>query len=400
MYLPAKLWNTVAMSDLNIHVPALAELQTHHSEKWRGFDKDVLPLPVAEMDFEVAEPIREVMLEMVRRSDLGYLGPIPEAGIAFANFAKRRWDWSLDPSEVHIATDVGVAAVEVLRVLTRRGDRVLLNSPIYQNFYNWLNESGVEKVDVPFIYKSELPVEQIPWLIDWDGIERAYASGITVHMICNPHNPLGRIYTPEELDRFVELARKYHVIIISDEIHAPLTLKPYTFTPFLSRPGADEVGITITAASKAWNIAGTKAALIITHSHKLHERVRAMPMAVHYRASILGGFALVAAFEKGETWLDSAIAKLDINRTLLKNLLDAKLPAVKYAPPHTSYLGWIDCTPLGLGENPAQVFLDKGRVAFNPGHIYGEISRNFVRFNFGTSEEIITAAVDRMVRSL
>lgn len=388
------------MSDRDIRVPSLAELQTHHSEKWRGFDKDVLPLPVAEMDFEVAEPIRETIIEMVKHSDLGYLGPIPEAGTSFAGFAKRRWNWSLDQSQVFMATDVGAAAVEVLRVVTRRGDRVLLNSPIYQNFYNWLNESGVEKVDVPFIYQPDLPADHIPWLIDWDGIERAYASGITIHMLCNPHNPLGRIYEPADLDRFVELARKYKVTIISDEIHAPLTLKPYTFTPFLARPGADEVGITITAASKAWNIAGTKAALIITQSPRLHELLKAMPMAVHYRASILGGFALVAAFEKGEVWLDTALDKLDSNRKLLKNLLDAKLPAVGYAPPHTSYLGWIDCQSLNLGENPAQVFLDKGRVAFNPGHFYGDISKNFIRFNFGTSEEIITAAVDRMVRSL
>lgn len=388
------------MSDRDIRVPSLAELQSHHSEKWRAFDRDVLPLPVAEMDFEVAEPIREVMVELVKNSDLGYLGPIPEAGRAFADFAKRRWDWSLDSTAVHIATDVGVAAVEVLRVLTKRGDRVLLNSPIYQNFYNWLNESGVEKVDAPFIYTPELHTDQIPWQVDWDGIEKAYASGITVHMICNPHNPLGRIYTPEELDRFVELARRYKVTIISDEIHAPLTLKPYHFTPFLSRPGADEVGITITAASKAWNIAGTKAALIITCSQRLLEIVKSMPQAVHYRASILGGFALVAAFEKGETWLDTALDKLDSHRMLLKNLLDAKLPSVKYAPPHTSYLGWIDCENLNLGNDPAKVFLEKGRVAFNPGHIYGDSAQNFIRFNFGTSEEIITAAVDRMVRSL
>lgn len=383
-----------------IKVPSLRELQAHRSEKWRAFDRDVLPLPVAEMDFEVAEPIRDVMLEMVKNSDLGYLGPIPEAGIAFAGFARRRWNWSVDPSEVHLATDVGVAAVEVLRVLTRRGDKVLINSPIYQNFYNWINESGVEKVDVPFIYTPDVTTGGLPWKMDWEGIEKAYASGITVHMLCNPHNPLGRTYEESELDRLVELAKKHGVLIVSDEIHAPLTYKPYVFHPFLARPGADEVGITITAASKAWNIAGTKAALIISHSPKLHEKVKSMPMAVHYRASILGGFALVAAFEKGDSWLDAAVEKIEENSAILKNLLHAKIPAILYAPPHSSYLGWLDCTALNLGENPAQVFLDKGRVAFNAGHLYGAQCSQFVRFNFATSEEIISAAVDRMLGSL
>lgn len=381
-----------------IRIPSLRELQMHRSEKWRAFESDVLPLPVAEMDFEVAQPIRDVMFEMVNRSDLGYLGPIPEAGRAFAGFAQRRWGWQVDPTEVHLATDVGVAAVEVLRVATRRGDKVLINSPIYQNFYNWLKESGVEKVDVPFIYKPG--GDEIPWSIDWDGVEKAYASGISVHMICNPHNPLGRLYSESDLDRFVELAKKHKVLIISDEIHAPLTLKPYTFHPFLSRPGADEVGITITAASKAWNIAGTKAALIITHSEKLHALIKSMPLAVHYRASILGGFALVAAFERGEPWLDAAIEKLDENRKILKNLLDSKIPAIKYAMPQMSYLAWLDCTALGMSEEPAKLFLEKGRVAFNAGAQYGPQAKEFVRFNFATSEEIISAAVDRMVRTL
>lgn len=388
------------MRAADIRVPSLAELQKRHSEKWRHFPKDVLPLPVAEMDFEIAEPIRDVMIEMITNSDLGYLGPIPEAGQAFAGFAKRRWNWDLEPEDVHLATDVGVAAVESLRVLINPGDRVLVNSPIYTNFFNWNDEAGSHRIDVPFSYHPDRSSELNPWDLDWDGIEKAYSSGIKVHMICNPHNPLGRVYAPEELDRFIELATRYNVTIISDEIHAPLVLASHTFTPFLSRPGAAEVGITITAASKAWNIAGTKAAMIISPSAKMKEVIKKMPMAVHYRASILGGFALATAFEKCEPWLDAAVEKIGTNAQLLKNLLSAKIPAIGYAPPHSSYLAWLDCSALGLGEDPGKVFLEKGQVAFVSGHFYGETGRNFVRFNFATSEEIISSAVDRMVRAL
>ena len=126
------------MPPLEIQAQSLEELRTHRSEKWREFPEDVLPLPVAEMDFPIAAPIRELLLEMVSHSDLGYLGPIPELPIAFSQFAQKRWDWKLDPTQIHLATDVGVGVVEVLRLLTSPGDKVVLNSPVYHNFYTWI----------------------------------------------------------------------------------------------------------------------------------------------------------------------------------------------------------------------------------------------------------------------
>ena len=143
------------MHGSDIKVPPLAELHKRHSEKWRGFPSDVLPLPVAEMDFEIATLIQEVMIEMIKNSDLGYLGAIPEAGASFAKFAERRWKWKLEPTDVRLATDVGVAAVEVLRALINPGDKVLVNSPIYTNFFNWNDEAKSHRIDVPFSYHPE-----------------------------------------------------------------------------------------------------------------------------------------------------------------------------------------------------------------------------------------------------
>ena len=143
------------MPPIEVTAVALEELRTHRSEKWREFPSDVLPLPVAEMDFPVALPIRELLVEMVSRSDLGYLGPIPEVSRAFENFAKKRWDWVLDPSQIHIVTDVGVGVVEVLRLFTSPGDRVLINTPVYHNFNIWLQETHLEKVDVPFVQDGQ-----------------------------------------------------------------------------------------------------------------------------------------------------------------------------------------------------------------------------------------------------
>lgn len=388
------------MSQGQIVIPSLAELQTHRSEKWRGFAHDILPLPVAEMDFPVAEPIREVLLEMVRTSDLGYLGAIPELGTSFAGFAKRRWDWSVDPLHVRVATDVGVAVVELLRIFAKPGEKVLFSSPIYQNFYTWMRETQVEMVDVPFQSGSETN-DQIGWNHDWAGIEAAYKSGIVVHLLCSPHNPLGKVYNREDLLRIAELAKRYGVIVISDEIHAPLTYKEQPFTPFLSIGGAaEEVGVAVTAASKGWNIAGLKCAIIISQSEKMHQKLNELPPAMHYRASLLGAFATVAAFEKGEPWLDQAIEVLDENRHLIANLISARIPSVKYAMPHCSYLAWLDMSALNLGEDPGAVLIERAKVAFNSGHIYGALGKTHVRLNFATSPAIITEAIERIARVL
>jgi cystathionine beta-lyase len=382
------------MSHIEIQAPPLSELQTHRSEKWREFPSEVLPLPVAEMDFPIAEPIRALLLEMVSKSDLGYLGPIPELPVTFADFAHKRWNWQVDVSQVHIATDVGVAAVEVLRLLTSPGDRVLINSPVYHNFSNWIRESKSEVVDVPFHQSSS------GWNLDFDEVERAYKDGIEVHLLCNPHNPLGRVYSREELLRITELAVKYDVRIISDEIHGPLTYSESTFIPYLSLGAdAEKVGVTITAASKTWNTAGLKCAIIVSQSPEMHDVLRRLPIATHYRASLLGAFASVAAFAEGGEWLDAVMVKLDSNRRFLRELLAEKLPLVEYELPQMGYLAWLDFSKYEISR-PAYVLLNKGKVAVNSGSSFGPNVEGFVRLNFATSEEILTEAVNRMAEAL
>ena len=380
------------MSPIEVRASTLQELQTHRSEKWREFPSDVLPLPVAEMDFPVAAPIRELLMEMVSHSDLGYLGPIPEVALGFEGFANRRWGWSVDPNQVHIATDVGVGVVEVLRLLTQPGDRVLINSPVYHNFTTWINETKLEKVDVPFVQEGD------EWKMDLVAVEEAYRSGVKAHLMCNPHNPIGYVYSKPELLKIAELAREYSVVVISDEIHGPLTYSESTFIPFLSLgEAAESVGIVVTAASKAWNIAGLKCAIIISQSPKMDALLKRLPIATHYRASLLGGFATAVAFSEGDEWLDGVLKTLDSNRYLLHDLLDKRIPQIKYRVPNCTYLAWLDMEALNLGRNPSQVLLDRGRVALSPGKVFSPHTLNFVRLNFATSPEILTEAVDRMV---
>ena len=387
------------MSDQQLSAHNLAELHTHRSDKWRGFPQDVLPLPVAEMDFPVADPIKAILTEMVAHSDLGYLGPIPELGVGFKKFAAERWNWHVDEKQVRAATDVGVAVVEILRVFTKPGDSILISSPVYHNFYTWINETQLNLVDVPFERTGDEATN--PWVINWQGIETAYASGVKVHLLCSPHNPLGFIYTQQDLLKIVALAKKHNVLVISDEIHAPLTFPGQTFTPMLSLGSdAESVSICVTAASKGWNIAGLKCAIIVSQNDQMNSKLAKLAPAMHYRASLLGGFATAVAFAECGVWLDSVLAQLDHNRHLIKKLLDEKLPTVRYHIPNNSYLAWIDVESLNLGADPSITLIERGRVAFSPGHAFGKQCDQYVRLNFATSPEILTEAIDRIARAV
>ena len=368
----------------------LAQLQKRKSAKWREFPHEVLPLPVAEMDFEIAKPIRDVLEEMIKSSDTGYLGPIPELGINLAKFAKARWGWEIDPEQVFTATDVGVGMVEMARTVVNPGDLIMINSPVYHNMNNWIAELKCKSYDAP------LNKAGLHYTLDLKAVEQGYAAGVKAHFLCSPHNPVGTVFTKEELSELANLAKKYDVTVFSDEIHGPLTYDAKNFIPFLAvSEVAREVGICVTAASKSWNLAGLKCATIITAHPKQHERAKSMPIAVHYRASLFGAVASATAYECAD-WLDSAIETMDSNRRYVKKLLDENLPSVGYRIPDFSYLAWLDLSSLNLGEKPAEVLLEKGKLALNAGIMFGPQSSNFVRLNFATSEEILDQAISRM----
>ena len=379
----------------SVRALALDELRKRKSSKWRQYPSDVLPLPVAEMDFPIAPAVKASLQDMLDRSDTGYLGAFPELFEAFAKFSKSRWNWQPDTTQIRIATDVGVGIVEVMRTLIKAGDKVMLNSPVYENIWKWIPEVNATLVDVP------LTENALNYKLDLDAIEREYANGVKLHILCSPHNPVGIIYTRSELETIATLAKMYGVIILSDEIHGPLTFNKKDFYPFLSvSDDAKEVGIIITSASKSFNFAGLKCALIITESAILKEKINAMPPALTWRASLFGAVASTAAYSESDEWLDGVLITLNENRHLVKKLIDTKIPTIKYRIPDFGYLAWLDVSSLGLGSDPAGQILERSKLALNAGILYGPKHSNFVRFNFGTSEEIINQAFDRLVKIL
>ena len=373
---------------------SLEALRARRSAKWAWYPEDVLPAWVAEMDFPLAGSVREVLQAAVDADDVGY--PYPAAlGEAFAGFAQRRYGWAVEPASVQLLPDVMVGVAEVLRVVTGPGDGVIINPPVYAPFFSMIGEIGRRIVEVP------LAAGERGWELDLDALEQAFVAGARAFLLCNPHNPTGRVLSRGELEKIAELSARYDVAVVSDEIHAPLTLAGASHTPFAAL--GEELAaraVTITSASKAWNLAGLKCAVLVPGSAAMTAELERLPGSLRYHAGHLGVLTAIAAFESGEKWLDELLAYLDGNRRLLRELLAAHLPDVGYVPPEAGYLAWLDCRRLELGDDPAATFLDRGRVALSPGPSFGEQGRGFARLNFGTSGAILAEAVERMAAAL
>ncbi|WP_394339673.1 MalY/PatB family protein [Mycobacterium intracellulare] len=374
--------------------------------KWRAHPADVLPLWVAEMDVHLPPTVAEALRRAVDDGDTGY--PCGTAlAEAVSEFAARHWDWDdLEVGRTALVPDVMLGIVEVLRLVTDRGDAVVVNPPVYAPFYAFVAHDGRRVIEAP-LAEGRIDLGALA-----EAFSRARAThGNVAYLLCNPHNPTGAVHTPEELRAVAELARGYGVRVVSDEIHAPVILPGSRFTPFLTVPGAENA-FALTSASKAWNLSGLKAAVAIAGPEAAADLDR-MPEEVGHGASHLGVIAHAEAFRSGGDWLDATLSGLDANRKLLGELVAEQLPSVKYQWPQGTYLAWLDCRALGIDEEesdglavvadlsgPARWFLEHARVALSSGHVFGTGGAGHVRLNFATSRAILTEALSRMGRAL
>jgi len=374
---------------------ALDRLRQRRSAKWAAYPADVLPAWVAEMDFPIAEPIKRALRAAIDLDDCGYARP-NALREAFAAFAAARFGWTVEPARVIAVPEVMIGVGEVLRLVTAPGDGVVVNPPVYPPFFATINEVERRVVEVPLARGAG------GWALDFAGLEQAFAAGARAFLFCNPHNPVGRVFDRDDVRTVAELAARYDVTVLSDEIHAPLTLPGAVHTPFLSV--SEPLGVravALTSASKGWNIPGLKAALVVAGSPAMHDALAPLRAPERLeRVGHLGVLGTVAAFSEGGAWLDALVAHLDRNRALLARLLAECLPEVGFVPPQASYLAWLDCRSLGLGDDPARAFLARGRVALTRGLDFGQGGAGFARLNMGTSGELLREAVRRMRSSV
>jgi cysteine-S-conjugate beta-lyase len=381
----------VSEAAIDLRVPDLATLHMRRSEKWSGQDPDVLPSTVAEMDFPLAAQITAALHAAIDRHDLGYTPPREtQLPAAFADFARRRLGWTVDQDQITLVPDVMAGIIELCRVLLTPGEQVAFFTPAYPPFLDELPQAGVELVYLPLD----------PDGVDLDALEAALARGVRALVLANPHNPTGRVAARAELERIAELCATHDCWVLADEIHAPLVLDGATHTPWLEvSDAAREHGIALSSASKTFNVAGLKTALMITASDRTRAAVERVPPLTD-RVGILGVIAAEAGFWHGDRWLDAVLDQLTANRQLLGDLLATELPKIKWTPPEASYLAWVDCRALGLGDNPAEAFLARGRVALGRGLDFGREGAGFARLNFGTGPDHVTEVVRRMARAI
>ena len=372
---------------------SLARLRKRTSHKWRTYPEDVLPAFVAEMDFDPAEQIKDAIRAALALGDLGYPDK-GELGEAYAEFAADRLGWAPDPAMVFAIPDVMTGIAEVIQALTAPGAGIVINPPVYAPFFFRLELAGRRIVEAPLANSPE------GYDLDLAALDRALAlPGTGAYVLCNPHNPLGRVWSRDQLTAIADVCARRGVPVLVDEIHAPLVLPGAAHVPFhsLDHPAARRA-VVFTSASKGWNIPGLKCGLAIAGDQAgagvLSERWDAL------LASHLGVHASVAALRHARDWLDAAVAQIDENSRLLTDLLAARLPGARYRRPQASFLAWIDCRALELGDDPAAMFLSAGRVALSRGPDFGAQGAGFARLNIGTSPELLTEAVDRMASAL
>ncbi len=368
----------------------LTDLRRRKSYKWRTYPADVLPAFVAEMDFDAAEPIKNAVTEALTVGDTGYPHK-GELGEAFAEYARDRLGWTVDPRQVFAIPDVMTGIAEVLQAVTPDGSGVVINPPVYAPFFFRLELMNRVIVEAPLQVTQDGGYD-----LDLAAIDRALSTeNVAAYLLCSPHNPVGRVWSARQLTGVAELCQRHQVALLVDEIHAPLVFAGARHVPFLSLDHpVTERAVVFGSASKGWNIPGLKCGLAVAGG----EQVAAM-LAERWEAllaSNLGVLASVAAFRAGRPWLDAVVGQLDANRSLLRRLLAERLPAVRYREPEASFLAWLDCRDLGLGSDPAATFLDRGRVALSPGPDFGTQGAGFARLNIGTSPELIAEAVSRM----
>lgn len=370
------------------------ELRARGSLKWTKGGPGVIGAFVAEMDFGAAPPIEAALLDSVKRADFGYLTEraVADMADACAAWQRDRYGWDVDPDRVRPLPDVITGLAAAITVFSRPGSPVILPTPAYMPFLTIPGSLGREVIQVP------MAVDGGRYVLDLDGIDAAFRRGGDLLILCNPSNPVGRVYGKAELTAVAEVVEANGGRVFADEIHAPLLYPGGTHVPYASLHAAAAAHtVTATAASKGWNLPGLKCAQLLLSNDRDAATWAERGTTFEHGASTPGVQATIAAYRDGGPWLADVVAYLDDSRTYLDGLLREHLPEIGYQPPEGTYLAWLDCRTLLPGvASPADFFLAAARVMLTDGAACGDVGQGHVRLNFATPRPVLAEIVRRM----
>ena len=377
---------------LDFDAVGIDRLRDRGGMKWSAFP-DKIGAFVAEMDFGTAPAITRALHAAVDASAFGYLprAVSEEMSEAAAEWCRDRYGWAIPAADIHPLADVLKGLELAIEHYSRPGSPVILPTPAYMPFLRVPVAMGREIIEVPM---SE---DGGRYSLDLEGIERAFEAGGGLLVLCNPYNPVGRVFLREELTALSAVVERQGGRVFSDEIHAPLVYAPGTHVPYASiSPTAAGHTVTATSASKAWNLPGLKTAQLIVSNEADAEVWETAGQTASHGASNLGVIANTVAYREGGEWLAAVLEYLDGNRRFLGEALAAQLPGIRYRAPEGTYIGWLDARGLGLGEAPAEFFREHAGVAMTEGSATGPAGTGFMRFVFATPRPIIGQAVEQM----
>ncbi len=370
-----------------------------NSYKWDSLtDDSVLPMWVADMDFPTAPPIIEALRRRVEHGIFGYTR-VPEAYYeALSAWFRRKHGWEIRQDQVIYTSGVVPAISAIIKALTRPGDKVLVQTPVYNCFFSSIRNNGCEILSSPLLYENDT------YRIDYEDLERKAADPKTkLLLLCNPHNPAGRVWTRKELELIGKICIRHHVRIVADEIHCELVFPGHTYTPFASI--SEEFRrhcIACNSPSKAFNIAGLQIANIITPDTETYALIdKAININEVCDVNPFGVEALIAAYNQGEEWLEALKVYLFDNYQYLKSYLQDHLPEYHVTALEGTYLVWLDCRPTGrTSQEIARILLEKGKVFVSEGTLYGQEGEGFVRINIASPRQKLTEGLERIVQTL
>ena len=367
--------------------------------KWdMDTDPEVLPMWVADMDFRTAPAVAAALQRRVQHDIFGYATAPKAYYDAITGWFRRRHGWQIRPEWVLHTTGVIPALSAVIKALTQPGDKVLIQTPVYNHFFTSIHNSGCQAAESPLVYRDNT------YTIDFDDLERKAADpAVKLMLLCNPHNPAGRVWTPAELHRIGELCLRHDVVVVADEIHCELVMPGFRYTPFASL--SEEFArrsVTCASPSKAFNLAGVQVANIFAADAGLRERIaRSLEINETGMISPFAIEALTAAYTDGAEWLDALNGYLWENYLFLRDYFARHLPQFPVLPLEGTYLVWTDCRAAGLSSDAlTRRLLDEGRLHVNSGSMYGAAGEGFIRLNIACPRKLLAEGLDRLKRVL